>query len=182
MAADTRDTFTASVAYQAFRFNDVTLRKWLNDPLNPLRIDATETSRKGWRRFTRADAVRLKLLAHLVNELYVEPAQAIYAVNSIFDVIAEKVPHFLSNMEADGHAYRHQACFVMFMKMHDLPAWFRVFGSLSDLVQYGENRAISGSIIFELWKETLSAINAITRVRDQQDDASASTGDDGFPE
>ncbi|BBF94909.1 hypothetical protein [Blastochloris tepida] len=157
-------TFTTSHICKAFNLNPVSLRRWMNDPNYPLRVEARSEESAGWRRFNMADAVRISLVSRLINNHSVESWNAVYAVNSIYDLISIKVPEFLAAAQANGNWFQEQTCFVMFFRMDDDPAFHRVFDTIDGLVEAATNRSISGTILFELWSETLRAASNLQTV------------------
>lgn len=154
-------SFTSAHVCKAFGLHPTTLRKWTNDSLYGLQLDADKDDRSGWRRFSWSDAVRLALIAKLIQKHRIEPIHAVWAVNGIHRVIAQWVPGFIKTAEQNGGAFREETCFVMLFEMMDGRSHHRVFSTVDELAEAGRNRSISGTIVFELWAETVHAASAL---------------------
>ena len=160
---------TISALTRAFGLHPTTLRKWLNDEYRPLRVDADAGDRgPRHRRFTLADALRVRILARLVNELGVETGRAVDVVNQLHDLIAERALTFLAEAQATGKLEIEPAVWVLFHRL-DTPEHHWIYDGTDAFSAAVSNRLLSGRLAFELRAETLAALVALRQSDDTID-------------
>lgn len=161
--------FTISALADAFRLHPTTLRKWLNDPYRRLRVDADASDRGArHRRFTVEDAVRVRVLSKLVNDLGIETGRAVDVVNQLHDLVAERVPTFIAEAAAAGKLEIEPAVWVLFHRL-DTPEHHWIYDGTEAFNAAVSNRLLSGRIAFELRAETLAAVVALRQSDDTID-------------